>query len=116
VSKNIRDMLIGIILGDAHIKKVGLDKAFITFEQSSKKRPYFEYVYNTAKEAGIVQKPISTYNRTDPRYDSKTESLYFKTENLSELRPLADSFLNEEGKKIIPSNIGDLLTHRGLAF
>jgi hypothetical protein len=36
MSKTLRDMLIGVILGDAHIRKTGLDKAYITFEQSNK--------------------------------------------------------------------------------
>ena len=31
-------MLVGVILGDASIKRVGLDKAFISFEQSNKKQ------------------------------------------------------------------------------
>lgn len=37
MSKTLREMLVGILLGDAHIHKVGLDKAFISFEQSKKK-------------------------------------------------------------------------------
>ena len=37
MNKILKDMLVGVILGDAHIGRVGLDKAFITFEQSSKK-------------------------------------------------------------------------------
>lgn len=37
MNKMLKEMLIGVILGDAHIGRIGLDKAFITFEQSSKK-------------------------------------------------------------------------------
>jgi hypothetical protein len=32
------------------------------------------------------------------------------------LKPFAETFLNSEGKKMIPSNISELLTLRGLAF
>lgn len=32
----IKDMLIGCLLGDAHIGKIGNDNAFITFEQNIK--------------------------------------------------------------------------------
>ena len=32
------------------------------------------------------------------------------------LRPLADTFLDENGRKIIPTNIAEYLTHRSLAF
>ena len=37
MNKALKDMLIGVLLGDAHIRKSGLDKAYITFEQSKKK-------------------------------------------------------------------------------
>jgi len=36
MNKTLKDMLVGVILGDAHIKRIGLDKAFISFEQSKK--------------------------------------------------------------------------------
>ena len=31
MNKLIKDMLVGVLLGDAHIGKVGIDKAFISF-------------------------------------------------------------------------------------
>jgi len=34
MNKAIRDMLVGVILGEVHIIKTGLDKAYITFELS----------------------------------------------------------------------------------
>ena len=39
-----------------------------------------------------------------------------KTENLEELRPLADMFLNEDDKKIIPENIKEDITLKSLAY
>ena len=41
MNKTLKDMLIGVILGDAHLLQKNFlaeqDKAFISFEQSSKK-------------------------------------------------------------------------------
>jgi len=34
MSKRFRDMLVGVILGDAHLGRTGENQAFITFEQS----------------------------------------------------------------------------------
>jgi LAGLIDADG DNA endonuclease family len=62
-----------------------------------------------------LEKP-RTYTRTDKRYNITNESLYFRTKSLEELKPFADTFLNSEGKKMIPSNISELLTPRSLAF
>jgi hypothetical protein len=57
-----------------------------------------------------------TYTRTDKRYNIIKKSLYFRTSSLEELKPFAETFLNSEGTKMIPSNISELLTLRSLAF
>jgi len=118
MNKALKDMLIGVILGDAHIGKIGLDKAFISFEQSKSKINYINYLHSLTKEGGLplLDESIKEYSREDFRYNSKTNSLYFRTQSLEVLRPLADQFLDNEGKKIIPTNIGELLTPRSLAF
>jgi len=36
MNKAFREMLTGVLLGDAHIGRTGLDKAYITCEQSKK--------------------------------------------------------------------------------
>ena len=46
MNKTLKDMLIGVLLGDAHIGRTGLNKAFISFEQSSKKTDYLNYLFN----------------------------------------------------------------------
>lgn len=110
-------MLTGVLLGDAHIRRVGADKAYITFEQSIKKRDYLMHLHKLILEGGFEVDEPKEYTREDHRYpDRTTSSLYFRTKSLSELKPLADLFLDNEGKKVIPANIVDLLTPRSLAF
>ena len=116
MNKLLKDMLVGTILGDAHIAKVGTNKAFITFEQSIKKSDYLNYLHEMVTKEGLIVGSIKKYSRNDLRYNKINESLYFKSENTEALRTLADSFLTEDNKKIIPANIGDQLTPRGLAF
>lgn len=118
MNKTLKDMLIGVLLGDAHIGRTGLNKAFISFEQSNKKSEYLNYLYKLTKEGGLplMEDGIKEYTREDNRFNNINKSLYFRTQSLEELKPLADLFLNEEGKKIIPSNIGDHLTEKSLAF
>jgi len=118
MNKTLKDMLIGVILGDAHIGKTGLDKAFISFEQSKNKINYLNYLQTLTKEGGLplLDDSLKEYSREDSRYNSLTNSLYFRTQSLEVLRPLADKFLDESGKKIIPTNIAELLTPRSLAF
>jgi hypothetical protein len=118
ISKALRDMLVGAILGDAHIHKTGLDKAFISFEQSKKKGEYIQHLQTLAKEElPLINETIKEYIRNDSRYNNNTNtSLYFRTQSLEQLKPLADLFLDESGKKVIPINIADYLTPRSLAF
>lgn|ERR1700753_3000943 len=115
MNKIIKEVFIGMLLGDGHIRRSGLDKAYITFEQSAKKTEYFNYVYNLLQKEGLDIPEAKSYSRFDSRYDITNESVHFTTKSLTELKPLADMFLNEEGKKKIPSNIGELLTYRSLA-
>ena len=102
MNKAIKDMLIGVIFGDAHIGKTGLDKAFITFEQSKSKINYLNYLHTLTKKGGLplLNESIKEYSREDVRYNSNTNSLYFRTQSLEILRPLADQFLDDKGKKI----------------
>lgn len=111
-------MLIGNILGDASIKRVGLNKAYISFEQSGKKSEYLNHLFNLAKEQGLplMSETIKEYNRSDSRYNTKNTSLYFRTKSLEELKPLADLFLDGDGRKRILPSISDHLTERSLAF
>ena len=100
MKKSITELLVGALLGDAHIGRTGLNKAFISFEQSKQKIEYLNYLHKITKEAGFDLKEPVTYSRIDSRYSNKTnESLYFRTESLEELKPLADMFLDSEGKK-----------------
>nr|YP_009517253.1 LAGLIDADG homing endonuclease [Tephrocybe rancida]YP_009517282.1 LAGLIDADG homing endonuclease [Tephrocybe rancida]AYE93181.1 LAGLIDADG homing endonuclease [Tephrocybe rancida]AYE93182.1 LAGLIDADG homing endonuclease [Tephrocybe rancida] len=119
MNKTIIEMLIGTLLGDAHIRRTGLNKAFISFEQSSKKIDYINFLHKLIKEEGrlpLMEENLKEYLRGDSRYQSMNKSLYFRTQSLEELKPMADLFLNEEGKKVVPTNIADHLTPRSLAF
>src|SRR5277367_6883312 len=127
MNKLLRETLIGVILGDAHIRKTGLNKAFISFEQSSKKADYLNFLHELIKKEGLPltfarsakareDETVRTYSREYLRYNTQNSYLYFRTQSIEELRPLAYMFLNEAGEKQIPKNIAEELTHRSLAF
>jgi hypothetical protein len=120
MNQTIKEILIGIILGDGSIRRSGKNTAFVSFEQSTKKTEYFNYLYDNLKKEGeglILSEPRirSSY---DPRYDTTNGAIRFSIKATEKLKPLADIFLNEVGKKIIPSYeiMYELLTPRALAF
>lgn len=112
----IKEMLIGTILGDAHLGRTGLNKAFITFEQSIKKNDYLNHLYSLVNQENLALEKPKSYSRTDSRYNVTNQSIYFRTKSLEKLKPLADLFLDKKNNKIIPVNIADYLTSRSLAF
>lgn len=105
----IRSMLIGTLLGDAHIGRTK-NYSFITFEQSLAKESYLRHLYELVKAQGFDMKEPVQYNRVDPRYpDNPTSSLYFRTISDPIFNILSDLFLDRSGQKIVPANIADYL-------
>lgn len=115
MNSNINNILIGCLLGDAHIGKCGDDKDFITFEQTIKHKDYMIFLYKNLKDNGINLYDIKYYTRKDYRYNSINNSIYFKTYNLKLLKPLANMFL-ENNNKIVPLDIECHLNPISLAY
>lgn len=76
------------------------------------------YLHNLIKTEGfpLIENNLKTYSRQDTRYNTINSYLYFRSYSIEELKPLADMFLDEKGKKHIPGNIANELTHRSLAI
>ena len=53
--------MVGVWLGDAHVGRSGLDKAFISFEQSKSKIEYLNYLHKWISEGGFVLEEPKTY-------------------------------------------------------
>lgn len=94
MNSNINNLLIGCLLGDAHIRKCGDDKAFITFEQTIKHKDYIIFIYQYLKDNSINLYGIKYYTKKDSRYISINNYIYFKTYNLELLKPFVNMFLS----------------------
>lgn len=116
LNNKIKEMIIGCLLGDAHIGKVENDKAFITFEQAIKHKEYILDIYESLRKANLGLHEIKYYSRIDTRYNSESKSIYFKTHNSKLLYPFVNMFLSDEGKKILPLNIEKYLSPIALAY
>jgi len=116
LNNDILDMLIGCILGDAHIGKVGNDKGFITFEQTIKHKDYILNIYDKLSKSGIGLYDIKYYSRKDSRYNSLNSSIYFKTHNSELLYTFVNMFLSDSNTKILPLDIEKYLNPITLAY
>ena len=113
LSRNTKEVLVGLLLGDGHVGISG-NKSFITMEQSIKHESYMVYLHSLLRTAGINLNSIKYYSRKDKRHGSINESVYFKSHNLEILNFLSDMFIYN-GTKIVPLNIKDWLTPISLA-
>ena len=111
INREDYEVLYGLILGDLFISRKNSENAFIRFEQSIIHREYIEHLFERFKYLCTATASLKTA-------ESKafnTSSIYFTTRQLTAITELHKLFYNE-GKKIVPLNIGSLLTERSLAF
>ena len=90
------------------ISRKNSENALRSFEQYLAKK--------TPRRLGVVLTSTATASiKTAERKAFNTSSFYFTTRQLTAITELHKLFYNE-GKKIVPLNIGSLLTERSLAY
>ena len=113
LSDNLKDVLVGLLLGDLSAEKQSLNVRF-KFAQGILHADYIDYLYELFQIFCPVSPKIEISKphwRTGKNYSSK----YFRTYSLPCFKELFDLFY-PDGNKIIPLNIGDLLNPLGLCF
>jgi LAGLIDADG DNA endonuclease family len=115
LSKELKDILMGLLLGDLNILKGEKSiNAGLRFEQSIIHEDYIRYLYNLFKF--YCSSEPYTYTRSpNLKTGVSYSSVRFITYSLPCFNELYELFY-PLGKKIVPQNIGDLLTPLGLAF
>lgn len=116
IPEETKDVLVGILLGDAHISRRSLTaNSRLVYGQTIKHEEYFKYVYNIFKP--FCSKDYVPQHKTikDKRTNETYTSLSFITMQLPCFNIFRKMFYVLD-KKVIPINIYNLLTPRGLAF
>jgi LAGLIDADG DNA endonuclease family len=113
-----KDILIGTILGDSSLEKRGRSQnARLRFDQTFPEHTtYLMHIYSHF--INLAGKGPKVYIRKPDKLRSTNKiysSMQFKILALPCLNYYYDLFY-KEGKKIIPSNISDLLTARAFAY
>lgn len=117
VADDLHDLIIGLILGDLTVEKPNKNcNTRLQFKQSCINKQYIDHLFCLFKN----------YCGTQPRhlfyYDSRINrskqynSIKFQTLSLPCFNIYRDLFYNSKGKKILPNNIEQLLTPKGLAY
>lgn len=106
----LREVLIGTMLGDCSAQKNGpKSNARLQFKQSVVNQPYIDHLYDLFKDY-TGSKPLwhSQYDHR-PNRSSFHHSCTFKTRSLACFTEVYNLFYSN-GVKILPSNLGELLT------
>ena len=110
-----KEILIGVILGDGFLEKLNVRSN--TRLKIDNTYPDQEEFVNTLRKLfdPITNMEPKILTRTDKRSNKVSQSIYFWTLTLPCLNFYHELFYKDR-IKLIPSNIGELLTEKGLAF
>jgi len=113
----LNQALIGLLLGNGHIQRRSLTaNSRLLYSQSIKHEKYFNSVYSLFKPFCTTFFTSFTKSHINKETNVINKSLSFVTMALPCFNIYRDLFYSTEGVKIIPQNIGELLTPVGLAF
>lgn len=115
LSQELSDILIGLCLGDLCIEKLKTSiNARLRFLQSTSHTDYLNYLWNKFQDY-CRQEPKIINRKANKITGKEYSSIYFTTFSLPCFNYYYDLFY-QDGKKIVPQKIGELLTPIGLAF
>ena len=120
IESPLNEIMIGLLLGDGHIQKRSINgNSRFIYGQSSLRLHhlnYFNHVFELFKP--YLSKDFYPKKRsfTDKRSNKIYSSVQFATLSLPCFNYYKDLFYNSNYLKIVPSNIQNLLSPRGLAY
>ena len=120
IENPLNEIIIGLLLGDGHIQKRSLlSNSRFMYGQSSLRIQhinYFNHVLELFKPYLSTNFKLKTKSFVDNRTNNSYSSVNFATLSLPCFNYYRNIFYNSDNLKIIPSNIQNLLTPRGLAY
>jgi len=115
LSQELADILIGLCLGDLCIEKLKTSiNARLRFLQSVNHTDYLNYLWGKFQDY-CRQEPRIINRKSNKITGKEYSSIYFTTFSLPCFNVYYDLFY-QDGRKIVPQKIGELLTPIGLAF
>lgn len=116
----LNDIIIGLLLGDGHIQKRSIsgNSRFIYAESSLRIHHlnYFNHILELFKPYLSKDFILKDQKFTDKRTNKVYSSVSFATLSLPCFNHYRSMFYNSDNLKIVPINIENLLTPRGLAY
>jgi len=113
LTKEQHEAIIGLALGDLYLFK-GRQNVKLRFKQGAKNSLYLVHLFE------LFYDYFSSLPKFSSLLDKRTNKVYYSVIANTRQSPIFNYyhslFYNSEGKKVVLSNIGDLLSPRGLAY
>jgi len=117
ISDELNEIIIGSMLGDLTAEKPNANSnTRLQFKQSIKNRLYIDHLYSLLQEFCGTPPLIMSKFDSRPNKMKDYSSIKFQTLSLPCFNKYKELFYNLEGKKIIPLNLEELLSEKGLAY
>jgi hypothetical protein len=120
IGEPLNEIIIGLLLGDGHIQSRQLNgNCRFMYGQNSLRENhlnYFNHIFDLFKPFISKEYKVKSRSFIDKRSNKTYSSVFFATLTLPCLKKYRELFYSLEGKKIIPNNINQLLTPKGLAY
>jgi hypothetical protein len=113
ISPDLHGVIIGLILGDLHVNKASKN-ARLMFKQGLVHKDYIYHLFQLFSSYSKMEAP-----RHYEYFDKRTKKIYYSISFNTYSLPCFNyyhSLFYVNGVKIIPKNIGELLTPAGLAY
>lgn len=114
IPKNLEQILVGLLLGDLWADRRG-DNTRFRFKQGICHKDYLIHLYELFKDF-CPQVPRTVTSLPHKKTGNVYETILFTTYSLPCFSVFCKPFYLPSGDKIIPNNIGDLLTPLGLCY
>jgi hypothetical protein len=114
---DLQEIVVGSLLGDLTAeRKSAKNNTRLQFKQSTKNTEYINHLYDLFKEfCGSSPIVMSSFD-SRPTKMKAYSAIKFQTLSLPCFNKYRELFYNSEGVKIIPTNLEDMLTAKGLAY
>ena len=111
------ELLIGCMLGDLTAERPKItSNTRLHFKQSEINKDYVDHLYSLFKEyCGSEPNVMSSFDSREGKQNVYT-SIKFQTLSLPCFNYYREIFYNKEGTKIVPENLENILTAKGLAY
>lgn len=113
---SLQEIIIGSLLGDLSAEKPNKNcNTRLQFKQSIINKEYIDHLYILFEEFCLSPPLIMSRFDTRPNKNKEYSAIKFQTASLPCFNIYRELFYNSEGRKILPLNLEELLTAKGLA-